>query len=110
MHEARYFHLNTPKESNLDQGLGQTIIYYPNDESSWIVMNLLDEINETIKNKDEKFSAVEMPIKHSAAWWAGKELNIASFTFETMRKMDLDTRVNNHLKLVRIVLELNKIW
>ena len=110
IHEARYFHLNTPKESNRDQGLGQTIIYYPNDESSWIVMNMLDEINENIENKDEKFSAVEMPIKHSAAWWAGKDLKIPAFTFETMRKMDLEKRINFHLLLVRTVLELSEIW
>ncbi|MCP5064055.1 MAG: hypothetical protein GY936_16560 [Ignavibacteriae bacterium] len=110
MHEARYFHLNTPKESNRDQGLGQTIIYYPNDESSWIVMNLLDGINERIENNDEKFSAVEMPIKNSAAWWAGKYLNIPAFTFETMRKMDLDKRINYHLELVKIVFKLNDIW
>ncbi len=110
MHEARYFHLNTPKESNRDQGLGQTIIYYPNNESSWIVMNLLDGINESIKNKDEVFSAVEMPIKNSAAWWAGKYLNIPAFTFETMRKMDLEKRIDYHLKMVKTVLELSETW
>lgn len=110
MHEARYFHLNTPAESNRDQGLGQTIIYYPNDESSWIVMNMLDSINETIDNRDEQFSAIESPILHSAAWWAGKDLNIASFTFETMRKLELQKRINYHLKLAQTVLEISEIW
>lgn len=110
LHEARYFHLNTPKESNRDQGLGQTIIYYPNEASSWIVMNLLDGINETIKNPDEKFSAVERPIMHSAAWWAGKKLDIASFTFETMRKMELKKRIDYHINLVRIILKTEEIW
>jgi hypothetical protein len=109
-HEARYFHLNTPKESNRDQGLGQTIIYYPNEPSSWIVMNLIDGINSTISNLDEQFSAVEMPIRNSAAWWAGEYLDIGAFTFETMRQMDLDKRINYHIDLVKIVLELNGIW
>jgi hypothetical protein len=110
LHEARYFHLNTNKESNRDQGLGQTIIYYPNEISSWIVMNLLDGINETINNPNEKFSAVERPIMHSAAWWAGKKLNVASFTFETMRKMKLKKRIDYHINLVEIILKMEKIW
>jgi len=109
LHEARYFHLNTPKESNRKKGLGQTIIYYPNEESSWIVMNLLDDINEKIDNKDEKFSALEQPILHSAAWWAGKEMNIAAFTFETMRKLEIEKRINYQIKLVRPTLELSEI-
>ncbi|MEN8192107.1 MAG: succinylglutamate desuccinylase/aspartoacylase family protein [Bacteroidota bacterium] len=109
-HEAKYFHLNTPKESNRDQGLGQTIIYYPNETSSWIVMNMIDEINSSISDSDEQFSSVEMPIPHSAAWWAGKHLDIAAFTFETMREMELDKRINFHLSLVRSVLELNNMW
>jgi len=110
LHEARYFHLNTPKESKREKGLGQTIFYYPNEESSWLVMNLLDNINENIDDPNEKFSAVEQPIMHSAAWWAGKELNIAAFTFETMRKLDLEKRIYFHIQLVKIALEKSDIW
>lgn len=110
MHEARYFHLNTPKESYRKKGLGQTIIYYPNEPSTWLVMNLLDNINASIVNADEQFSALEEPILHSAAWWAGKYLNIAAFTFETMRKLSLQQRINYHLKLVGIVLRTAEVW
>ena len=110
MHEARYFHLNTPQESYRKKGLGQTIIYYPNEPSSWVVMNLLDNINSAIANPDEQFSAIEKPILHSAAWWAGKYMNIAAFTFETMRKLSLQQRINYHLKLVGIVLKTAQVW
>ena len=110
LHEARYFHLNTPKKSKRKKGLGQTLIYTPNEPSSWLLMNLLDGINATIDNPDELFSGLEEPILHSAAWWAGHELGIASFTFETSRQMSLEKRINYHLELVRIVLEQSGIW
>ncbi|MCF6270195.1 MAG: succinylglutamate desuccinylase/aspartoacylase family protein [Melioribacteraceae bacterium] len=110
IHEARFFHLDTPKKSKRKKGLGQTIIYYPNEKASWIVMNLIDTINETIDVSEEQFSAIERPILNSAAWWAGKYLEIPGFTFETTQKMDLEKRINFHLLLVKTVLELSEIW
>jgi len=110
MHEAWYFHLDTPKESNRDRGLGQTIIYYPNESSSWLVINLLDQMNNDIDVPREQFSALEMPILHSAAWWAGKYLNIAAFTFETANKLPLQKRINDHLKLAKIILQMSGLW
>ena len=110
MHEARYLHLNTPDESYREQGLGQTIIYSPNEPSSWLIMNMIDQINTTIENPDHQFSSVERPILNSAAWWAGKELGIASFTFETSRLLDMQFRIDCHLKLVKIVLEEEGVW
>ncbi len=110
LHEARYLHLNTPKESKRDKGLGQTIIFYPNEKSAWLVLNMLDQINETIGEKENQFSAVEEPILNSAAWWAGTELGIASFTFETARILNIQSRINYHQKLVQIVLEESEIW
>lgn len=110
LHEARYFHLNTPKGSYREKGLGQTIIYYPNEKSSWLLMNLLDDINGTIKNEEERFSAVEKPIMNSAAWWAGEKLSIAAYTFETMRKMKLEKRIVFHTNMVMFVLEFSEIW
>ncbi|MCA9734478.1 MAG: succinylglutamate desuccinylase/aspartoacylase family protein [Deferribacteres bacterium] len=110
MHEARYLHLDTPKGSYRDQGLGQTLIYYPNEPSSWLTLNMLDQINETIDNPKYHFSAIEEPILHSAAWWAGKELGIAAFTFETARILELQQRINWHLKLAEIVFKESGIW
>ncbi len=36
------------------------------------------------------------PLLNSAAWWAGNEMNIAAFTFETSRLLDLNKRINQH--------------
>ena len=103
LHEALNFHLDI-EESADRKGLGQTIIYYPNEPSAWLLMNLLSEINQTISDNRQKFSALEQPIEHSASWWAGKYAGIAGFTFETARKNPLDIRIGYHLKLVGIAL------
>jgi hypothetical protein len=104
MHEARRPHLTTDPEGE-DRGLGQTIIYYPNEPSTTLLINLLDGMNTELESPHEKFSSLERPIKNSAAWWAGKYLNIAAFTFETSRSFSLDQRIKYHLKLVEILLE-----
>ena len=105
LHEAINYHLDI-EETAERKGLGQTIIYSPNEPSTWIVMNILDKINSEIKNSNQKFAALERPILNSGAWWAGKYLGIASFTFETSRKDPINDRINYHLRLVEIVLEL----
>jgi len=110
MHEARYLHLNTPAESEKEVGLGQTLIYYPNEPTSELLIDLLDGINSTISESDDKFSSMERPILNSAAWWAGENLNIAAFTFETTRAMPIKTRIGYHLELVRIALQAKGIW
>lgn len=110
LHEARYLHLNTPEESEREQGLGQTIIYYPNDRSSRLLIDLLDGINSTISNNDENFSGLEQPILNSAAWWAGKELDIAAYTFETSRSLTLPKRIVYQEQLVTIVFKYAGIW
>jgi hypothetical protein len=110
LHEARYLHLNTPPESERESGLGQTLIYYPNEPTSELLIYLLDGINTPISDSDDKFSALEQPILNSAAWWAGEYLDIAAFTFETTRAMPIERRIGFHLDLVRIVLEVKGIW
>ncbi len=110
LHEARYLHLNTPAESEREKGLGQTIIYYPNEESAYLLIDLLDRINSTITNNDERFSSLEQPILNSAAWWAGSEVDIAAFTFETSRSLTLLKRIEYHLQLVTIVFKYAGIW
>jgi len=104
LHEALNFHLKI-EETAAKKGLGQTLIYSPNEAGSWLVMNMLDEINSEINDDFKKFSALEQPIPHSASWWAGNILDIAAFTFETSRKNDLSERIKYHLRLVEIVLK-----
>ncbi len=110
MHEAPYLHLDTPPESRRKMGLGQTIIYSPNDASGWLVIDFLDTINEGIKESTHKFSSIDKPILHSAAWWAGSELGIAAFTFETYKKTDIEKRIAHHLGLVKTALEFAGVW
>lgn len=110
MHEAPYLHLDTPPESYRKMGLGQTIIYSPNDASGWLVIDFLDTINEGIEKSTHKFSSIDKPILHSAAWWAGEELGIAAFTFETYKKVDIEKRIAHHLGLVKIALEYAGVW
>jgi len=110
MHEAPYLHLDTPPESRRKMGLGQTIIYSPNDASGWLVIDFLDTINEGIEKSTHKFSSIDKPILHSAAWWAGKELGIAAFTFETYKKVDIKKRIAYHLGLVKTALKYAGVW
>jgi hypothetical protein len=104
LHEARRPHLDTDPEGET-KGLGQTIIYYPNEASTILVIDMLDGINAILQNPSAKFSSLERPIKNSAAWWAGKTLGIAAFTFETSRSFPIEDRISYHLKLVDIVLQ-----
>jgi hypothetical protein len=104
LHEALYFHLEI-EESADKKGLGQTLIYHPNEAGSWLVMNMLDQINSNIEDSQKKFSALERPIPHSASWWAGNTLDIAAFTFETSLKNELEERIAYHIRLVEIVLK-----
>jgi hypothetical protein len=104
LHEARRPHLNTDPEGEM-RGLGQTIIYYPNEASTELVINMLDGMNARLENPSAKFSSLERPIKNSAAWWAGETMKIAAFTFETSRSFPIEDRIAYHLKLVDIVLQ-----
>jgi hypothetical protein len=104
LHEARRPHLATETEGD-EKGLGQTLIYEPNEPSTWLVIQMLDQINGLIDDPDKHFSSLERPIKNSASWWAGKYLDIAAFTFETPRSLPIEERINYHLILVDVVLE-----
>ncbi len=104
LHEARRPHLENDPESK-QKSLGQTIIYHPNEASTWLLMVMLDEINGRIVDENKRFSSLERPIKNSAAWWAGNYLDCAAFTFETPRNLPIEQRIKYHLDLVDIVLK-----
>ena len=109
LHEALNYHLDI-EETAEQKGLGQTIIYTPNEPSTWLVMNMMDKINSEISELNQKFTALERPILNSAAWWAGNHLGIAAFTFETSRKNPIEMRIKHHLRLVDIVLETENVY
>ncbi|MBN2365052.1 MAG: hypothetical protein EH225_02990 [Calditrichaeota bacterium] len=104
LHEAMRPHLENDPEDE-EKNLGQTIIYHPNEPSTWLVMLMLDMINSVIEEETNRFSSLERPIKNSAAWWAGNYLDCAAFTFETPRSLPIDERIRYQLILVDVVLK-----
>lgn len=106
LHESPVFHLEYIQDTTSSEyhGLGQTLIYTPNDEASWIALVLLDEMNESIAPGAEQFSPAAGPVQHSAAWSAGEFFKIPGFTTETCKKLPLDTRIQYQMKMVGIIL------
>jgi predicted deacylase len=103
LHESPVFHL----ESLEDEGmrLGQSIVYFPNEESAWLAMVAADAVNAGIPERLHTFSLLEKPIERSAAWAIGTELGIAAFTIETCKKLPLETRVAHQLQIVLRMLQ-----
>ncbi len=104
LHESPVFHLETLDNAGDYHGLGQTLIYTPNEEATWLAMVVLDELNSTIPPGVKQFSPAPGPVKHSAAWSAGEYFQIPAFTTETCRQLPLEERIQYHLQIVRIVL------
>ena len=67
-------------------------------------MDTVDAVNRRIADDVVKFSLVGHPIPSSAAWYAGKYLDIAAFTVETSSRQPLTDRVQQHLLVVRELL------
>ena len=98
LHEGYDFHkLN--KES-----VGQSIIYYPVGDGASVAKAMQAAVNRGIANKNQRFSLLKYPVKGSLArppawcWAPGHDL-------ETSRKQPLDTRVQQHVTMVRAALE-----
>lgn len=104
LHESPVYHLETRNKDGSYHGLGQTLIYTPNEEATWLGMVVLDQINTDIPEGMERFSLLERPIELSAAWSAGKHFRIPAFTTETCRQLPLEKRVKYHIDIVNIML------
>lgn len=104
LHESPVYHLESRKKDGSYHGLGQTLIYTPTEEATWLGMVVLDQINTDIPEGKERFSLIERPIELSAAWSAGKHFGIPAFTTETCRQLPLEKRVEYQLKIVNIML------
>lgn len=90
MHEALdYNKLNK-------NSLGQLILPSTNDKSAILALDAVEHINKTIIAGYEKFGYGPYPVKNSAAYYAGKKLNIIAFTVETSSKNKLEERVRQH--------------
>lgn len=104
LHESPKFHLESKDKKGSYHGLGQTLIYTPGDEATWLAMVVADEMNSSIVERIKQFSLVEHPIKSSAAWSAGKYFKIPAFTIETCKQLPLAERVKYQVQIVNILL------
>ena len=103
MHESPKFHLESRDEKGNYYGLGQTLIYTPNEEAIWLAMVIADSLNSRIPEKIKQFSLVEYPIEKSGAWSAGKFFNIPAFTTETCKKLPLEERIRFQLEILNLI-------
>ena len=104
LHESPRFHLESKDEKGAYRGLGQSIIYTPDDQANWLAMIAVDEVNKSLPSGLTQFSLVEQPIEKSAAWSAGKFCHIPAFTIETCKKLPLTERVYYQVKIVNVIL------
>ena len=105
LHESPKFHLESKDEKGSYKGLGQTLIYTPNDEATWLAMVVADEMNGSIFERVKQFSLVERPIESSSAWSAGNHFGIPAFTVETCKQLPLEERVEYQVRIVNIILK-----
>ena len=98
------FHLESKDEKGSYKGLGQTLIYTPNDEATWLAMVVVDEMNSSIFERIKQYSLVERPIESSSAWSAGNHFGIPAFTVETCKQLPLEERVEYQVRIVNIIL------
>lgn len=109
MHESPVYHTEYKQDAGEYHGLGQTIIYTFDEESTFITMIVVDKMNSDIPEGVEQFSLAAKPVKHSAAWNAGYFFNIPGFTLETCKKLPLEKRITYQMKIVSIILKMNEI-
>ncbi len=105
LHESPVFHLEYKSKKKEYHGLGQTLIYTPNEEATWLGMVTLDHLNSQIPPGLKQFSLAERPIKYSTAWVAGEYFNIPGFTVETCKKLPLKERIHYQLEVVNRILQ-----
>lgn len=107
LHESREFHLIDEKY------VGQTLIASPDDMTLWIGMCVIDVLNEEITEEVERFTLLQGPVKGSTVWAVGKFTQIPAFTVETSRKMELSSRINYQISVVKYMLkefEVELLW
>lgn len=98
LHEAREF------QSVSADGIGQSVIFYPNESSIIQALNIVETINAEITESPHKFSLESPPIKGSLVHSAGKKLGITALTLETCEQLPLELRIQFHMRMLAIVL------
>lgn len=90
--------------SRSNTSVGQTIIYYPSGNASWIASQMRLLLNQTIGSSSQKFQLLRYPITGSLARSSAQFLGAKSCIVETCSKASLSTRVNYHIKAVNKLL------
>ena len=105
LHESPKFHLEIEGRDGQYHGLGQTLIYTPDEKTTWLGMIVLDRLNSSIPPGVKQFSLVEEPIESSAAWSAGEHFKIPAFTVETCKQLPMEERIKYQIEVVMTILE-----
>ncbi len=99
LHESIEFYKKNPKN------YGQTIVIDSNDDYLFnLSSSIVEEMNEGIIDNNNKYQVLVQPIEGSAAYMAHYQLNIPAMTFETCRKLPLSLRIEEHIRLIKIIL------
>lgn len=98
LHEAREF------QSVSVDGIGQSVIFYPNESSIVHALSIVDTINAEIAESPHKFSLESPPIKGSLVHSAGKKLGITALTLETCEQLPLELRIQFLMRMLAIIL------
>mgnify|MGYP001046716726 CR=1 FL=1 len=98
LHEGYDFH-----KINKDS-VGQSIIYYPVQGASEMAKAMQTAVNRGISNSKHHYSVLRYPVKGSLARAAGQLLGARAMILETSRKQPLETRVDQHVTMVKAAL------
>jgi predicted deacylase len=98
LHESEEF------QSLSVKGLGQTVIFFPNDRSLLTAHNVVETINAGIEESTHKFSLESPPVEGSLVRAAGRELGIGALILETGRQLPLERRVELQVEMLSIIL------
>ncbi|HBY57968.1 MAG TPA: hypothetical protein DEG96_08965 [Candidatus Atribacteria bacterium] len=99
LHESIEFYKNNPKN------YGQTLVIDSNDDYLFnLSSSIVEEMNQEILDSNNKYQVLVKPVEGSAAYSAYHQLNIPALTFETCRKLPLSFRIEEHIKLVKLIL------
>ena len=90
--------------SRSNTSVGQTIIYYPSGNASFIASQMRLVLNQTISSSSRKFQLLRYPITGSLARSTAQFLGAKSCIVETCSKASLSTRVDYHLTAVNKLL------
>ncbi len=85
--------------------VGQSLIYYPDSQTTPMAAKLLKAVNSKVSISSHKFVSLRYPVQGSLARSSAQYLGANSFIFETCTKDKLSTRINYHVLAANTLLE-----